>query len=298
MSFPGKHFIGEKSCTRQDGLFRRFKHEALPFLRELRESRLSMVLRITGKGVLHLAKEISPALAVLVFSILFSYFLESSTPVKGWGLLLRALIRFIRFALPLCLPLYVLLPVYRFIVGRLRERLVQTENRREPCIHPIKHWVFRPLQGIGIGLLFETKLLAALQILTGVTAQPVLFSSRGEIQLERWLAITGITMVVSLFLSTLWTLDDVGIRYANRKNQELKMVGKYAGTLMPILFGFYGIFSLISDYPEKQAFTFLFRIVMILYPPFTVFAVMHFRFLKNREENFSENNSLKKGGIW
>ncbi len=188
--------------------------------------------------------------------------------------------------------------MYRLVVARMRERLVQTENRREVCIRPVKHWIFRPLQGIGIGLLFEAKLLGALQILTGVTAQPVLFSSRGQIQLERWLVVTGITMVISLFLSTLWTLDDVGIRYANRKNQELKMVGKYAGTLMPILFGFYGIFSLMADYPEGQAFVFLFRIVMILYPPFTVFAVMHFRFLKNREENFSENNSLKKGGIW
>jgi hypothetical protein len=154
------------------------------------------------------------------------------------------------------------------------------------------------LQGIGIGLLFEAKLLSALQILTGVTAQPVLFSSRGQIQLERWLVITGITMVISLFLSTLWTLDDVGVRYANRKDQELKMIGKYVGTLMPILFGFYGIFSLIADYPDRQAFIFLFRIVMILYPPFTVFAVIHFRFLRNREEHFSERTSLRKGGIW
>jgi len=257
-----------------------------------------MVLRITGKGVLHLTKEISPALAVLFFSILFSYFFENSTLIKGEGVLLRTLIRFIRFALPLCLPLYVLLPIYRFIVARMRERFLQTENRPEPSIRPIKHWIFRPLQGIGIGLLFETKLLAALQILTGVTAQPVLFSSRGQIQLERWLVITGITMVISLFLSTLWTLDDVGIRYANRKDQELKMIGKYVGTLMPILFGFYGIFSLIADYPERQAFIFLFRIVMILYPPFTVFAVIHFRFLRNREEHFSERTSLRKGGIW
>jgi hypothetical protein len=28
-------------------------------------------------------------------------------------------------------------------------------------INPVKHWIFRPFQGIGIGLLFETKLLAA-----------------------------------------------------------------------------------------------------------------------------------------
>jgi hypothetical protein len=154
------------------------------------------------------------------------------------------------------------------------------------------------LQGIGIGLLFETKLLAALQILTGVTAHPILFFSRGQIQLDRLLVITGITVVISLLLSILWTLDDMGIRYVNRKDQELKMIGKYVGALMPILFGFYGIFSLIADYPARQVFIFLFRTVMILYPPFAVFAVMHFRFLRSREEHFSERTSLKKGGVW
>jgi hypothetical protein len=257
-----------------------------------------MVVRIPGKGVLHFSKEISPALTVLFFSILFSYFFDSPTPLTGREVLLRALIRFIRFALFLCLPLYALLPIYRFVVVRMRKKLLQTEKRQEPCIQPIKHWIFRPLQGIGIGLLFEAKLLAALQILTGVAAQPVLFFSRGQIQLERLLVISGITVVISLLLSTLWTLDDVGIRYVNRKDQELKMIGKYVGTLMPILFGFYGIFSLIADYPDRQAFIFLFRIVMILYPPFTVFAVIHFRFLRNREEHFSERTSLRKGGIW
>ena len=257
-----------------------------------------MVVRITGKGVLCLTKEISPALTVLFFSILFSYFFDSSTPLKGREVLLRGLFRFIRFALPLCLPLYVLLPIYRFVVARMREKLLQTEKRQEPCIHPIKHWIFRPLQGIGIGLLFETKLLAALQIITGVTEQPFLFFPRGELQLGRMLVTSGITVVISLLLSTLWTLDDVGIRYVNRKNQELKMIGRYVGTLMPILFGFYGIFSLIDDYPARQAFIFLFRIVIILYPPFAVFAVMHFRFLRSREEHFSEGTLLKKGGVW
>jgi hypothetical protein len=180
----------------------------------------------------------------------------------------------------------------------MSERLLQAEKRGEPSLHPIKHWIFRPFQGIGIGLLFETKLLAALQILTGVTAHPVLFFTRGEVQIGRWLVITGITVIISLLLSTLWTLDDMGIRYINRKDQEIKMIGKYVGTLMPILFGFYGIFSLIADYPTKQVFIFLFRVVMILYPPFAAFAIMHFRFLRSREEHFSERTSLKKGGIW
>ncbi len=257
-----------------------------------------MVVRFTGKGFLRLSREISPALTVLFFSILFSYFFDGSTPITGRAVLFRALIRFIRFTLLLCLPLYILLPIYRFVVARMRERLLLTGKRLEPSIHPLKCWFFRPLQGIGIGLLFETKLLAALQILTGVATQPFLFFSRGQFELGRMLVISGITVVISLLLSTLWTLDDVGIRYVNRKDQEIKMIGKYVGILMPILFGFYGIFSLIADYPPKQAFIFLFRTVMILYPPFAVFAVIHFRFLRNREETFYEGTSLRKGGIW
>jgi hypothetical protein len=257
-----------------------------------------MIPQIIGRGVLRLPKEIFPALTVLFFSILFSYFFGSLTPIKGWEVLLREFTRFIRFALLLCLPLYALLPIYRFVVARMREKLLQTENRQEPRIHPIKHWIFRPFQGIGIGLLFETKLLAAFQILTGVTAPPFLFLHRGQLQLGRMLIISGITVGISFFLSTLWTLDDMGIRYVNRKDQEIKMIGKYVGTLMPIIFGFYGIFSLIADYPARQVFIFLYRTVLILYPPFTVFAVFHFRFLSRRREHFSERASLKKGGIW
>jgi hypothetical protein len=180
----------------------------------------------------------------------------------------------------------------------MREKLLQTEKKGELGLRPIKHWLFRPLQGIGVGLLFESKLLAALQILTGATAQPILFFSRANLQLERLLIISGITVAISLLLSTLWTLDDVGIRYVNRENQELKMIGKYAGTVMPILFGFYGIFSLIADYPARQVFVFLFRIAIILYPPFAVFSVMHYQFLRSREELFSERTLLRKGGIW
>ncbi len=180
----------------------------------------------------------------------------------------------------------------------MRGRLLQTERIQEMRIHPLKHWVFRPFEGIGIGLLFETKLLAALQIITGVTAKPFLLLPRNQFQPGRLLVISGITVVISLFLSTLWTLDDVGIRYVNRKDQEIKMIGKYIGTVMPILFGFYGIFSLIADFSAAQIFIYLLKTVMILYPPFMVFTICHAHFIKNRGEYLSQISSLKKGGIW
>jgi hypothetical protein len=253
---------------------------------------------ITRRDVCHLSKEISPALAVLFFTVFFSYFLDNLTSVKGWEIIYRALFRFFRFALLLCLPLYVLSPIYSFVVDKIKGKLLQTENKQGLHINPIKHWIFRPFQGIGIGLLFETKLLAALQIITGVTAKPFLLFTRGQFQPGRLLVISGITVAISLLLSILWTLDDVGIRHVNRKNQEIKMIGRYAGTLMPVLFGFYGIFSLIQDFPTGQAFIYLFKTVIILYPPFTVFTVFHTRFLRSKAEYFSEKASLRKGGVW
>ena len=253
---------------------------------------------IIKRGICDLSREIFPALAVLSFTIFFSYFLDNLTTIKGWEVIYRALFRFFRFTLLLCLPLYILPPIYNFVIDKIKGKLLQTEKIQEMHIHPIKHWIFRPFQGIGIGLLFETKLLTALQVITGVTAKPFLLPPRGEFQLGRLLVISGITVAISLFLSTLWTLDDVGIRYVNRKNQEIKMIGRYVGTLMPILFGFYGISSLIADFPIAQVSIFLLKTAIILYPPFTVFTVFHAHFLRNKAEYFSEKASLRKGGIW
>ncbi len=44
-------------------------------------------------------------------------------------------------------------------------------------------------------------------------------------------------------------------------------------------------------------FIYLFKTVIILYPPFTVFTVVHTLFLKNKAEYFPQRASLKKGSI-
>ena len=67
---------------------------------------------------------------------------------------------------------------------------------------------------------------------------------------------------------------------------------------MPILFGFYGILSLITDFEAKQVFIYLLETVLILYPPFMVFTILHAHFIQNRAAYLSRKASLKKGGIW
>jgi hypothetical protein len=243
-------------------------------------------------------KEFAPALMVLCLNVLLGLFIPEFSLVKDWEVVYKVLSRFFRFALLLTLPLYGLLPAYVYFVRKTRGTLIQVERKQDLNIHPLKHWISHPLQGIGIGLLFETKLLAVLQVITGVTSRPFLFIHPGQFQIERLLVISGVTVFISLFLSFLWTLDDMGIRYVNRRDQEIKMIGKFVGTFMPILFGFYGVFSLLASYPTGQAAFYLFKIVVILYPPFAVFSIFHSYFVKSKEEELSKKTELGRGGIW
>jgi hypothetical protein len=246
------------------------------------------------------SKEIGHAIAILILTISLSIFLGDFTFLKGSEAIYKGLFRFLRIALLLCLPLYFLFPIFEGlgrVVRRKDEAFLQVEERQDIEFHPVKHWLLRPFQGIGIGLLFGTKLLLVLQIVTGETATASLLIPTGQFQLGRFLIVTGITIVISLLLSTLWTLDDMGIRYFNRKNHEVRMIGKYAGTLMPIFFGFYGIFGLFSQFQKMEAFVYLFQIVVILYPPFAVFSVFHTHFLQKRGESLLHRLLDRKGNL-
>ncbi len=263
---------------------------------EMIDTREGMV-RSTTKDILGWSKDMVPALAVLLVTFMFSFMYGDSAFLTSWQAAYKAPLRFFRFAFLLCLPLYAVPSLYRFIVQKKASALLQTEEEGELRILPAKHWIFRPFQGIGIGLLFGTKLLTILQLIAGPTVGTSLLIPEGHFQLGRLLMITAITIFVSLLLSTLWTLDDMGIRYFNRKDQELKMIGKYAGTLMPVIFGFYGILNLLANYPTVEALLFVCKIAVVLYPPLAIFAVLHTYFVRSRSKLFSKNG-LKVGGIW
>ena len=231
------------------------------------------------------SKEIGHAVAILILTIALSFFLGDFTFLKGSEALYKGLFRFFRITLLLCLPFYLLSPIFKGL-GRIVQRgkgaFLQMAEKQDLEIHPIKHWLVRPFQGIGIGLLFGTKLLSVLQVMTGEAATASLMIPTGQFQLGRFLIVTGITIVISLLLSTLWTLDDMGVRYLNRKRHEIRMVGRYAGTLTPIFFGFYGTFGLFNQFQKGDALLYLFQILVILYPPFTFFSVFHAHFLEKR----------------
>ncbi|MBI5605558.1 MAG: hypothetical protein HY879_19680, partial [Deltaproteobacteria bacterium] len=227
-----------------------------------------------------------------------SIYLSDYSASETWKILYRVFLRFFRYALFLCFPLYLLRPIYKFIIEKGKNALIQIERPEAITIYPLKHWLFRPFQGIGIGFLFATKLLALIEVITGPSTSSSLPVISGHYQLGRMLLVTAITITISLLLSTLWTLDDMGLRYYNRRDQELKMIGKYVGTLMPTIFGLYGLFSLLSQYPRENALVDIFRIILAFYPPLVVFVVVHSHFITGKIDFHSRKNLLKKGGIW
>jgi hypothetical protein len=243
-------------------------------------------------------KELLPAGLVLVLSLVFQLYWGTRFATEPWSVVYRVFLRFLRYAVFLCLPLYFLGPLYTSILKKKGRTFIQAALAGGLKIDPIKHWLVRPFQGIGISFLFATKLLAVIQIVSVPSLDGSVPFTPGHFNVGRLLVSSGITVVISLLLSTLWTFDDLGVRYFNRKDQELKMIGKYLGTLMPTIFGLYGVFSLYAQGPGESALTHVFRIVIALYPPLVLFAVVHTYFLRKRRDYFLERVSLPKGGVW
>lgn len=210
--------------------------------------------------------------------------------------ILKGILRFSRIAVLCYLTLYLVLPINRWLLRHMKQHLLQVTDSAPPEFSPLKIWVYRPLQCIGTSLLFDTKLIIALQLVAGSTVSDSLLP-KGRFNIEFFLATSLVIAVTSLLLASIWTLDDTGIRYYNRKEHELKMVGKFVGMIMPIVFGLSGVRGLLATFPTIQAIVYLFYIFIILYPPFTAFSVLHHHFVNRKYGILLGKGGLRKGII-
>lgn len=246
-----------------------------------------MFALLKKKTVTENTRALGPALAVLLATLAISTFITEFTFTSGLTAFWKTVFRFLRLSALLTLPLVLLPRMCSFLEGffnRGKRQLIQVQEERDLSILPLKNWILRPFQGIGLSMLIASKLLSFLEIYTGsrVTLDTVL--PAGHFNPERFLGATAIAIIVSLLLSFLWALDDLGVRYHNRKTQEVRMIGKYIGLLLPIFFGFYGIINLFEDHSRLLAAQYIAQMVVVLYPPFVVFNVLHTRYLARQEE--------------
>ncbi len=228
-----------------------------------------------------------PAWAIVLATLVVSTLVMEFAFTSGWQAVWKTLFRFLRLSALLTFPLFLLPKICSLLEGffnRGSRQLIQVEQERDFFIRPLKNWILRPLQGIGLSMLIAAKLLSFLEIYTGgkVTLDSVL--PQGHFNPERFFGGTAIAILVSLLLSFLWALDDLGVRHYNKKGQEVRMVGRYVGMLLPIFFGFYGIINLFEEHSRLLAFQYIAQMVVVLYPPFVVFNVLHARYLARVEE--------------
>jgi len=264
------------------------------------KGRFSMVALLKRKSIKENIEEMGPALVILLATLIISTFLTEFTFNFGLKAMWKTLFRFLRLSLLLTLPMFLLPGICSVLEGvfnREKRYLIQVQEDHDTGFHPLKNWIIRPFQGIGLSMLLATKLLAFLEIYTGskITVDTVL--PPGKFDPARLISSIAIGIVVSLLLSFLWTLDDLGVRHYNRKTREVRMIGKYIGLLLPIFFGFYGIISLFDNNTQILVAKYIAQMVVILYPPFVVFNVLHSRYLKRREEVFLKRLKAVSGGI-
>jgi hypothetical protein len=255
-----------------------------------------MVERLEKISPSTIIRAIWPALLVLFLTLIISVFFAEFTFVSGIKALGLVFLRFFRLLLVLVLPLFFLPQTY-LITGRFlhirKWELVQLQEERRRVINPLQNWLLRPFQGIGLSMLIATKLIFLLGIYTGIGIDASAVLPPPAFHISRFLTTTAIAITISLLLSYLWGLDDLGIRLYNHKTQEIRMIGKYAGALLPILFGFYGMVSMFQNHSQVLAFQYLAQMVVILYPPFLIFNVSHAFYLKQKETVLLEKLKVK-----
>jgi hypothetical protein len=228
-----------------------------------------------------------PALVILLTTLVISVFFTEFTFVSGMKAIWLVFLRFFRLLFFLTLPLLILSQIFsmseRFLHVSNWE-LVQIKEERRRNITPLQNWLLRPLQGIGLSMLVATKLITLLGLYTGSSINASAVLPPESFHLSRFLTTTAIAIIISLLLSYLWGLDDLGVRLYNRKTKEIRMIGKYLGVILPILFGFYGMISVFRDHSLLLAIQYITQVVVILYPPFLIYSVFHTFYLQRKEK--------------
>lgn len=239
-------------------------------------------MKLAVSSVLRVMMLVSSALFILILTLIIS--LVTGHPA---GLFLTRSIRgiVIRFVL-VTLTLVVPIPILPSLLPRVANmaknegpfgQFVKSTSDAYQELGRVNAWVLRPLQGIGLSMIFAERLLGFLEFLP---VRLVLF-------------IIG-SALVSLFLSIVWALDDLGARIYDRRTGEVHTVGSKVGMVLPLITGAFGIASLFHLSSPLDALTKLFEIIMVLYPPYVFFVIFHQEYIKRRITSLSKRLLLKR----
>jgi len=242
------------------------------------------------EGYSSLIVALSPAIVVFAITLILSFGVGAAERLFLIQSKTHVFVRFLGVTIVLLAPLPILPPLMAFVGKRMTDegffgRLVKDDLGRNIKFSRFLLWVIRPMQGIGLSMTFSNQLLNLFRTypeasFLGSLIRPILF--------------VVISIPISLFFSTIWALDDLGVKLYHRKTNEPRLVGSYVGTVLPVMSGAVGIYSLFQRTSPTDALLLVTLIVMVLYPPYVVFAVLHHRFLSRRNAALFEEFLFKK----
>jgi hypothetical protein len=238
-----------------------------------------------------MAMAVSPAVIVLALTLIISLvtghpeglFLTSS--IRGIP------VRFVILTLILVAPILILPKILTFTWNITKNRdvfgqqLVKTGAGSDRELGKPVAWVLRPVQGISLSLIVAERFLSLLESSIGVSYTRLLVSIT--------LFFVG-GALTSIFLSVVWAFDDLGVKIYNRKTDEVHMAGSSIGTVLPLITGAIGVSGLFHTNLPMDALMDLLEIVMVLYPSYVFFAVLHHEFVARRSHVMSEKLQLKR----
>lgn len=228
--------------------------------------------------------EFSPAIAVLVATFFVSFYAGTAEDLYLVQSNARTLVRFLAITIILLAPLPILPAFILFAGKRLTEegyfgRLVMEEMRSTIPFRKSLLWVIRPLQGIGMSLLFSNQFLNLFRTFPEASFLDALI---------RPILFIAVSVPISILFSTIWSLDDLGVKLYTKKSGEVRLVGSYVGTILPVASGALGIYSLLQRGSSAGALLLLALMAMVLYPPYVLLAVIHDKFLGQRKGTLFE----------
>ena len=147
--------------------------------------------------------------------------------------------------------------------------------------------VVRPSQGIALSMLFAEKFLNFLEYSTGTSYVSIVVRSTV-------FAFMMVNPLISLFLSFIWALDDLGVRIFDRKTGEVRMPGSIVGTILPLIAGAVGVSSLFRRTFFVDALIDLLGVFMVLYPPYALFIIFYHELVRRRGAALSERLLLER----
>jgi len=244
----------------------------------------------SDEGPLKITVAVLPVASVLVLTLLVS--IATSHP---YGLFLArsirgVTIRFVLITFVLVGPI-LMLPWLLAIVAYLAKsesvfgQLVKGSVIPHPQFSKFIAWFLRPFQGIGFSMIFAERFSTLLEFPVGTFSDGLLFRS---------LIFAIGSALVSLLLSVVWALDDLGVKIYNRKTGEIHMAGSSVGTILPLVSGIIGVSSLCFKCGFTDAMFTLLEIVVVLYPSYVLFVISHEEFVRRRGAALSDRLPFAK----